>query len=116
VDLRYDRQIIVNPDLPGAARQPAVTLAAARAAISAGVKAAVLGERAPSKPSAQHVVAIKPAPAKHLARVSHWQKKPAAVSHAKHKPPLTNAASSSKWKPATAPKKPSPAISKGPSR
>src|SRR5438477_2409469 len=121
VDLRYDRQIIVNPDLPGAARQPVVTLAAARAAISAGVKPAVLVERAPSKPSAQHVVAIKPAvskaaPMKHLPRVSHWQKKPSAASHAKHKPLVTNAAQSSKWKPSAAPKKPSPAILKGPSR
>ena len=121
VDLRYDRQIIVNPDLPGAARQPVVTLAAARAAISAGVKPAVLVERAPSKPSAQHVVAIKPAvskaaPTKHLPRVSHWQKKPSAASHAKHKPLVTNAAQSSKWKPSAAPKKPSPAILKGPSR
>jgi cell division protein FtsQ len=121
VDLRYDRQIIVNPDLPGAAHQPAVSLAAAKAAISAGVKPAVLVQRAPSKPSAQRVVAIKPAvskaaPAKHAARVSHWQKKPAATVHAKHKPPVTNAALTSRWKPAAAPKKPSPAISKGPSR
>ncbi|PYV84206.1 MAG: hypothetical protein DMG93_05715 [Acidobacteria bacterium] len=110
VDLRYDRQIIVNPDLPGAARQPVVTLAAARAAISAGVKPAVLVERAPSKPSAQHVVVSRPAPAKR------WQKKPSAASHAKHKPLVTNAAQSSKWKPSAAPKKPSPAILKGPSR
>jgi cell division protein FtsQ len=42
VDLRYDRQIIVNPDLRGAARQPALSPAAAKAAMSAGVKRAAL--------------------------------------------------------------------------
>src|SRR6185437_14158611 len=41
VDLRYERQIIVNPDLPGSTRQPPVSLAVAKAAISAGVKRAV---------------------------------------------------------------------------
>jgi cell division protein FtsQ len=116
VDLRYDRQIIVNPDLPGAAHQPAVSLAATKAAISAGVKPAVLVERAPYKPSAQHVVSIKAAPAKHWQKVTHSAKKPPVASHAKHKPPVTNAALTSKWKPAPAPKKPSPAIPKGPSR
>ena len=38
VDLRYDGQIIVNPDLEGIARQPALTHAAAKAALAAGVK------------------------------------------------------------------------------
>src|SRR5881227_2731109 len=45
VDLRYDRQIIVNPDLRGAARQPALSAAVAKAAISAGVKPAALVNR-----------------------------------------------------------------------
>jgi cell division protein FtsQ len=116
VDLRYDRQIIVNPDLPGAARQPAVTLAAARAAISAGVQPAVLVERAPSKPSAQHVVMSRAAPAKRWQKIIYSAKKSAAASHGKRKPAVSNAALSSKWKPAAVPKKPSPAISKGPSR
>lgn len=42
VDLRYDGQIIVNPDLSGMARQPALTPAAARAAMAAGVKTAAI--------------------------------------------------------------------------
>ena len=42
VDLRYDGQIIVNPDLEGMARQPALTPAAAKAAMAAGVKTAAI--------------------------------------------------------------------------
>ncbi len=42
VDLRYDGQIIVNPDLDGMARQPALTPAAAKAAMAAGVKTAAI--------------------------------------------------------------------------
>ncbi len=42
VDLRYDGQIIVNPDLEGMPRQPALTQAAAKAAMAAGVKQAAL--------------------------------------------------------------------------
>src|SRR6476646_4236110 len=42
VDLRYDRQIVVNPDLRGTAKQPALSAKAAKAAIAAGVKPASL--------------------------------------------------------------------------
>jgi len=42
VDLRYDGQIIVNPDLAGLTRQPALTPAAAKAAVAAGVKTAAI--------------------------------------------------------------------------
>jgi cell division protein FtsQ len=42
VDLRYDGQIIVNLDLQGMARQPALTPAAAKAAMAAGVKPAAI--------------------------------------------------------------------------
>ncbi len=42
VDLRYDGQIIVNPDLEGMARQPALTPAAAKMAMAAGVKTAAI--------------------------------------------------------------------------
>ncbi len=42
VDLRYDGQIIVNPDLEGIRRPPALTPAAAKAAMSAGVKPAAI--------------------------------------------------------------------------
>jgi cell division protein FtsQ len=42
VDLRYEHQIIVNPDMQGAAKAPQITPAAAKAAIAAGVKPAAL--------------------------------------------------------------------------
>ncbi len=55
VDLRYDRQIIVNPDLQGAAKQPPMSPGAAKKAMAAGVKPAALISRmtaAAPKPSA----------------------------------------------------------------
>src|SRR5580704_6153369 len=42
VDLRYDGQIIVNPDLDGMARQPSLTPAATKAAMAAGVMPAAI--------------------------------------------------------------------------
>ncbi|HEV3511585.1 MAG TPA: FtsQ-type POTRA domain-containing protein [Candidatus Sulfotelmatobacter sp.] len=45
VNLRYDNQVIVNPDLEGKPRQAALTAAAARAAAAAGVKPAALVTR-----------------------------------------------------------------------
>jgi len=42
VDLRFDGQIIVNPDLQGIARQPALSQTAAKAALAAGVKHAAI--------------------------------------------------------------------------
>lgn len=115
VDLRYDRQIIVNPDLPGSSHQPTLSFAAAKAAMSAGVKPALLVDRVPTKPSAQHLLAAKPAPAKGPQRASHWQKRP-SIAHPKTKSSITNAALSSRSKPITPYKKPSPSISKGTSR
>jgi len=42
VDLRYDRQIIVNPDLQGTVKQAPLSKSAAKAALAAGMKPAVL--------------------------------------------------------------------------
>ena len=42
VDLRYDRQIIVNPDLQGTAKQAPVSRVSAKAALAAGMKPAAL--------------------------------------------------------------------------
>jgi len=42
VDLRYDRQIVVNPDLQGPAAQPPLAPPVAKAAMAAGVKPAAL--------------------------------------------------------------------------
>jgi len=46
VNLRYDNQVIVNPDMEGAPKQALLTLAAAKAAAAAGVKPAALVTRA----------------------------------------------------------------------
>src|SRR5579863_3112519 len=42
VNLRYDNQVIVNPEMEGKPRQPALAASAARAAAAAGVKPAAL--------------------------------------------------------------------------
>jgi len=42
VNLRYDNQVIVNPDMEGKPKPPALTMAAAKAAAAAGVKPAAL--------------------------------------------------------------------------
>jgi cell division protein FtsQ len=103
VDLRYDGQIIVNPDLNGMAKQPALTPAAAKAAMAAGVKTAAIvnyekyvthpAPPAPPKKNAKPKAKGGPKAAVHHASASH-----AAVSHAPVKkatvkpPPLTQAA------------------------
>src|SRR5438093_6427882 len=53
VDLRYDRQIIVNPDLQGTARPAPLSAAAAKRAMAAGVKPAAL---------VTHAIALAEAP------------------------------------------------------
>ena len=70
VDLRYDGQIIVNPDLEGMVHQPALTPAAAKAAMAAGVKNAALVnyEKYVPKPGAP-TPAVKPQPAKPPAKL-----------------------------------------------
>jgi cell division protein FtsQ len=42
VDLRYDRQIIVNPDLQGTVKQPPLSKSSAKVAMAAGMKPAAL--------------------------------------------------------------------------
>ncbi|MGD0416104.1 MAG: FtsQ-type POTRA domain-containing protein [Terriglobales bacterium] len=94
VDLRYDGQIIVNPDLDGMARQPVLTPAAAEAAMAAGVKTAAIVNY---EKYVTHPVAA--APAKKDAK----PKAKAATKAAVHRAPATPA-------PATpAPAKPAPA-------
>ena len=48
VNLRYDNQVIVNPDLQGGSKQPALAASAAKAAVAAGVKPAALTTRLPA--------------------------------------------------------------------
>ncbi len=106
VDLRYDGQIIVNPDLNGMARQPALTPAAAKAAMAAGVKPAAIvnyekyvthpAPPAPAKKDAKpkakagakaavHHAAVHPAPVKQ-APVKQAPVKQAPVNQAAQKP------------------------------
>ena len=50
VDLRYERQIVVNPDLQGAPRQAPISVSAAKVAMAAGVKPAALISRSLTLP------------------------------------------------------------------
>jgi cell division protein FtsQ len=61
VDLRYDRQIIVNPDLQGPMKQPPLSAEAAKRAMAAGVKPAALITRISSGPRPLPAPALKPA-------------------------------------------------------
>jgi cell division protein FtsQ len=109
VDLRYDGQIIVNPDLEGMTRQPALTPAAAKAAMAAGVKTAAIVNYE------KYVTHPVPAtPAKKEAKPKAKARAKAAVHHARAKPGPAKAASA-KAAPAklasakAAPAKPAPA-------
>jgi cell division protein FtsQ len=140
VDLRYDRQIIVNPDLQGTARQAPLSLSSAKAAIAAGMKPAALitHQLTASKSAAALTPASKPpakaTPAKKAARKAH-RKLAAKATSAQNKsmsaslPTQSPSTTSSPAAPSTAVKttappttgtavvkpgnKPSPAIVKG---
>jgi cell division protein FtsQ len=96
VDLRYDGQIIVNPDLNGMARQPALTPTAAKAAMAAGVKTAAIVNYekyvthpvppAPPKKNAKPKAKGGPKAAVHHASASHAAVSHASVSHTSVKP------------------------------
>jgi cell division protein FtsQ len=139
VDLRYDQQIIVNPDLRGTGRQPVLTQASARAAIAAGVKPSALVSRQITGTLAPHTVIVKPlkraAVSQSVAGPQKWKKhgtlaakiKPASIRHTeKQSLPRKRwkPAKHSAWKPraptttaqsttAAGIQKPSPAIAKG---
>jgi hypothetical protein len=68
VDLRYEHQIIVNPDSERVAKAPQITPAAAKAAMAAGVKpAALIHVVRTTKPAV-------PADASLKQSVGHWEK------------------------------------------
>ena len=139
VDLRYDHQIIVNPDLHGTDRQPPLSAAAARVAMAAGVKPAALVQHEALKPSAhpsqKAPVVIKPSgkpsaksvpvkttSSKHPVTKTRWAATHKAPGHAAAKTakppvhhaakPIHNASLPTRIQPATS-QKPSPAIAKG---
>ncbi len=71
VDLRYDRQIIVNPDLQRAAKPAPLSASAARRAMAAGVKPAALithGMITVKPRPAAVVTATGPVPARQIAK------------------------------------------------
>ena len=62
VDLRYDRQIIVNPDLQGTVKQPPLSLVSAKAAMAAGMKpAALITHQVPPPKPATAIAGLKTA-------------------------------------------------------
>jgi cell division protein FtsQ len=138
VNLRYDNQVIVNPDMEGKPRQATLTVASAKAAAAAGVKPAALltrinprdhsipkpafalSEKKPdAKASAAKRVAQRPRPRRAAAKT-----RAIARREAKHTAPVsrtgaasTHAAKADMKKPAavaanTTRPKPSPAIAK----
>jgi cell division protein FtsQ len=111
VDLRYDRQIIVNPDLRGGPRQPALSATAAKAAISAGVKPAALVHRETVKFPAPHPAVMKSPASKHAEKPGRWHKRNSAPKRATVKPVQHPAIVARKITPSI--QKPSPSIQKG---
>jgi cell division protein FtsQ len=79
VDLRYDGQIIVNPDLQGASKQPPLSAGSARVAVAAGVKSAALVTRL--TPDLKSTPALAPV-SKPLARVAVRKK---TLKNSRHK-------------------------------
>ncbi|MGA8150639.1 MAG: FtsQ-type POTRA domain-containing protein [Terriglobales bacterium] len=86
VDLRYEHQIIVNPDLQGTAKQPALPQSTARAALAEGVKPAALTTREHPQPAVGATIAsLKPAlkaasARKKTARTHHRKPLPAKIT------------------------------------
>ena len=129
VDLRYDRQIVVNPDSRGVVKPAPLTLSAAKAAVAAGVKPAALVTHVPghaktigplpitNKPAAKPVSVPKASshkmPAKSAASKK-WVAKKKSVVKAQTKPksPVVQASQQTK---APLPQKPSAAANKKPS-
>jgi cell division protein FtsQ len=105
VDLRYDRQIIVNPDMEGAPKQAPLTVAAAKKAMAAGVKPAALitGKIDGPKPIAEP----KPAESKRLNKSARLRR---AKSRTRAR--VAGHPASKPSQPALASKKPSPSIAR----
>jgi cell division protein FtsQ len=125
VDLRYDGQIIVNPDLNGMARQPALTPTAAKAAMAAGVKPAAIvnyekyathpAAPAPAKKVAKPKAKAGMKAAVHRAAVHHASVKQASVKPASVKPvPVNQAALKPNGNAASHPEASTPAVAAAP--
>ena len=99
VDLRYEHQIVVNPDLQGPARQPPLSLKATHAAMEVGVKPAALvtheAVKAPA-PSPAGKIAAKPTLAQKKAAKRRRRKIVAKKSAAPPKADFTSASLTTK--------------------
>jgi cell division protein FtsQ len=130
VDLRYENQIIVNPDLEGTAKRAALSPAAAKTAIAAGVKPAALlskfgpHDRVVPKPAFELPEGkLEAKPAGHKAVKKIWVRAKPRKAHRRtamsraavaNKPLPKGVAAPSLAKPAAGvARKPSPAIAKG---
>ena len=60
VDLRYERQIVVNPDLQGTVKQAPLSKLSAKAALAAGMKPAALIVHELTAPKSSSAPAVKP--------------------------------------------------------
>ena len=120
VDLRYDGQIIVNPDLEGMPRQPALTPAAAKAAIAAGVKQAAIVNyekyvtHPPTPGPAKPAKAAQKAPAKHAFKKAAHQPRKAARKTAASTATKNHPAPFSTSTPRAAATSPKPVVTKAP--
>jgi len=93
VDLRYDRQIIVNPDLQGTIKQAPLSASAAKKAMAAGVKpaalishVAVVPKPPPTASATPAKTPLKPATKKTVVRKRRSSKRAAKRAKAKAKP------------------------------
>jgi cell division protein FtsQ len=87
VDLRYDRQIIVNPDLQGTAKQSPLSVSSAKVAVAAGVKRAALITRQGTAPKLTATSALtSKQPARVAAKKTAKKARHKAVAKAKAKP------------------------------
>ena len=79
VDLRYEHQIIVNPDAQGGVKVPQITPAAAKAAMAAGVKPAALIHVVNRKPAEKAAAPLKPIKTATTEKAAAAPAKPAAT-------------------------------------
>jgi cell division protein FtsQ len=87
VDLRYDRQIIVNPDLQGTVRQSPVSIVSAKAAMAAGMKpAALITRQVPAQKSTASSTPTSKPPTKVVAKKTVKKTHHAAAAKAAAKP------------------------------
>jgi cell division protein FtsQ len=110
VDLRYDRQIIVNPDLNGAVKQPPLSRTAAKAAMAAGVKPAALTTRLTTSSTA--LVPRRVATPEKKRTVKAWHRKPSRKKTWVSKTGPSKKYPRTATQAARAARKPSPSIAK----